>query len=40
MGGRDAELCNPCEVVNDGSKLIREGSKFVVINEKEIYRLG
>ena len=29
-----------CDVVNDGSKLIRDGSKFVVINEKEVYRLG
>jgi len=29
-----------CDVVNDGSKLIREGSKFIVINEKEVYRLG
>jgi len=29
-----------CDVVNDGSRLIREGSKFVVINEKEVYRLG
>ena len=29
-----------CDVVNDGSKLIREGSKFIVVNEKEVYRLG
>lgn len=29
-----------CDVVNDGSKLIREGNKFIVINEKEVYRLG
>jgi len=29
-----------CDVVNDGSKLIRDGNKFVVINEKEVYRLG
>lgn len=30
----------PCEVVNDGSKLIREGNKFIVINDKEVYKLG
>lgn len=29
-----------CEVVNDGSKLIREGNKFIIINEKEVYKLG
>jgi len=29
-----------CDVVNDGSKLIRDGSKFVVVNDKEVYRLG
>jgi serine/threonine protein kinase len=29
-----------CEVVNEDSKLIREGNKFIVINEKEIYKLG
>jgi len=29
-----------CDVVNDGSKLIREGNKFIVINEKEVYKLG
>jgi hypothetical protein len=29
-----------CPVVNEDSKLIREGGKFIVINEKEIYKLG
>ena len=29
-----------CNVVNEDSKLLREGSKFIVINEKEIYKVG
>ena len=29
-----------CNVVNEDSKLLREGNKFIVINEKEIYKVG
>jgi hypothetical protein len=29
-----------CPIVNEDSKLIRENNKFVVINEKEIYKVG
>lgn len=29
-----------CDVVNEDSKLMREGNKFIVINEKEIYKVG
>ena len=29
-----------CNIVNEDSKLLREGGKFIVINEKEIYKVG
>jgi len=29
-----------CDVINEGSKLIRKGSKFIIINEKEVYKVG
>ena len=29
-----------CDIVNEDSKLIRENNKFIVINEKEIYKVG
>lgn len=29
-----------CDVVNEDSVLIKEGNKFIIINEKEVYRLG
>jgi len=29
-----------CNIVNEDSKLLREDSKFIVINEKEIYKVG
>jgi len=30
----------PCDVINEESKLIWESGKFIVINEKEIYKVG
>jgi serine/threonine protein kinase len=30
----------PCDIVNEDSKLARENNKFIVINEKEIYKVG
>jgi serine/threonine protein kinase len=29
-----------CNVVNEDSKIIKQGGKFIVINEKEIYKIG
>jgi len=29
-----------CDIINDSSKLIRENSKFIAINENEVYLIG
>ena len=29
-----------CDIVNEDSKLIKEGNKFIVINDKEVYQVG
>jgi serine/threonine protein kinase len=29
-----------CDIVNEDSKLLKEGNKFIVINEKEVYQVG